>query len=185
VTFAKFQTFNTGLATAISSRLQSNVFSLIPKYEELVPVYGGDPNAPALANELGKMITCRLPMLFINAMERRIIDQSGVVPAVEVEKFATVWTAAGAIGEGDGVQPTMDSAGIMILNPAAVVTKLESLPVNRAQSFMRKLTAVDAFARYEIGGDGMLELKTKYAANKTEVIAKWNELALWVSQHTP
>lgn len=123
--FAKFQTFNTGLATVTSSKLQSDCFNLIPHMAELLTVFG----------------------------------------------------------EGEGVDKTIDRAGVMILNPTAVLAKLESIPGENATFFLNKSTAAEVFARYETGGDGLPELKTKYAANKTEIIAKWNELALWVSQH--
>lgn len=185
--YAKFQTFNTGLATVISSRLQSDVFSLIPQYIELLafsPDSEEETNAPAFAKECSKLIRFRIPMLFGNAMERRIIDQNAAVPVAEVEKFVTVFSTVGFIGDGE-ISPDIDRAGVMILNPAAVVTKLKLLPVEPARYFLNSSTAAEAFARYEAGGDGMPALKTKYAANKTEIIAKWNELALWVSQNTP
>lgn len=185
--YAKFQTFNTGLATVIASRLQADVFSLIPQYEELLafsPYSEEDTNAPAFAKECSRLIRCRLPMLFTNAMERRIIDQNAAVPVAEVEKFVTVFSTMGFIGDGERT-PDIDRAGVMILNPAAVVTKLESLPVEHADFFLNESTAAKVFADYETGGEGMPTLKTKYAANKTEIIAKWNELALWVSQNTP
>ena len=181
--YAKFQTFNTGIATVISSRLQADVFSLIPQYEELLafsPYSEEDTDAPAFAKECSRLIRCRLPMLFANAMERRIIDQNAAVPVAEVEKFVIFFSTKGFIGDMEH-QPDIDEAGVIILNPAAVVTKLKSLPVGPATIFLRGFTAVEAFACYEAGGDRMPALKTKYAANKTEIIAKWNELALWVS----
>lgn len=188
--YAKFQTFNTGLATVISSRLQSDVFSLIPQVAELLAYNPYDEeenntNAPSFAKECSKLIRFRLPFLFANAMERRIIDQNAVVPVGEVEKFVTFFSTRGFIGDGE-ISPDIDRAGVMILNPAVVVTKLMSGSVDSAKNFLGGHdTAAGAFARYETGGDGMPALKTKYAANKTEIIAKWNELLQWVSQHTP
>jgi DNA-binding transcriptional regulator of glucitol operon len=183
--FEKFQTFNSGLATVASSKLQSDCFSLIPQLAELLTLYKQGAIAAQTAKDMSRQLGGSISMLLINAMERRVIDENASVPVAEVEKFVTAFSTFRLIGEGEGVELAIDRAGVMILNPSAVLTKLETLPVKYAAFFLNKGTATEVFARYETGGDGIPALKTAYAANKTEIIAKWNELAVWVAQNTP
>jgi hypothetical protein len=89
-------------------------------------------------------------------------------------------------GDWEDSQPPVDPAGIMILDVSSVVSQLRALtPLTpeRAELFIGNDSASAVFARYEAAGNGLAALKTKYAGNKTAIIAKWNELAAWVAQH--
>ena len=70
----------------------------------------------------------------------------------------------------------------MILDPTATVAQLKAQSSSNASFFIGNRDATMAFKRYELGGDGLDVLKTKYATNKVAIIAKWNELKSWVEE---
>ena len=120
--------------------------------------------------------------MLINAIERHIIDQNGIVPAANLAGLCTVFSTAGFTSEGDWEASPIpvDSAGIMILDAAAVVAHLKTRSWQQAAQFLGNRTAPMAFARYAPSGDGMAVLKTKYSTNQAAITSKWNELAAWV-----
>lgn len=182
--FTKAQTFKTGLNAVATSRLQIDCFALIPQIVELlktrrtdVPSFAAD--ASGLASGCSSVI--------IHAIERHVIDQTGSVSVANLIIFITVFSTPGFLSEGDWEASPIpiDSAGIMILDPAAVVTQLKTRPWQEAEQFLGNNTAAEAFARYAMSGDGMAILKTKYAADQATITAKWNELAAWVETQRP
>lgn len=182
--FTKAQTFKTGLDAVATSRLQADCFALIPQIVELlktrrtaVPRFAADANG--LASGCSSVI--------IHSIERHVIDQNGAVSADNLMNFITVFSNQGFLTEGDweASRIPIDSAGIMILDAAAVVTQLKTRPWQEAGQFLGNNTAAEAFARYAVSGNGMAILKTKYAADQATITAKWNELAAWVVTQRP
>jgi hypothetical protein len=183
--FAKAQTFKSGLDTLATSRLQTDCFTLIPQIEELLKTRG--QIVPEFASKAGSLAS-GISEALINAIERHIIDQNATVSAANLNAFIKVFSIAGFPTESDWEASPIpiDSAGIMILDAAAVVTQLKTRPWQEADQFLGNATATEAFGRYAPSGNGMAILKTKYASNQLAITAKWNELAAWVvTQHPP
>lgn len=182
--FTKAQTFKTGLNAVATSRLQIDCFALIPQIVELLKTRGTDvPSFAADASGLASGCSS----VIIHAIERHIIDQNGSVSAPNLISFSSVFSNPGFLTEGDWEDSgiPIDAAGVMILDPAAVVTQLKTRPWQEAEQFLGNNTATEAFARYAVSGNGMAILKTKYAANQATITTKWNELAAWVVAQRP
>jgi hypothetical protein len=161
--FAKAQSFRMGLDRIAVNRLQVDCFALVPWIEELLKTQNEDvPEFVSKTRGLAGGISETL----INAIERHIFDQNAIVSAANRNAFIKVFSVAGFISEGDweGSPIPIDSAGIMILDAAGVVTQLKTLPWQEADRFLGNATALQAFARYAASGNGMAILKTKYAA---------------------
>jgi hypothetical protein len=74
----------------------------------------------------------------------------------------------------------------MILDAAFTVAQLKTLPFLKAERFLKlrhhpELSAAEFFERYLSTRDGMAILKTKYAANKAAIDAKFEELKAWIA----
>lgn len=187
--FTKAQNYKAGLDTVAASSLQADCFALIPKIADLLAarkeVYEGN-NVPEFALRSAGLAN-GFSTVLIHAIERHIIDQNGIVSAVNLISFSKVFSTPGFLSEGDweASRIPIDSAGIKILDAAAVVTQLKTRPWQEAAQFLGNNTAAEAFARYAVSGDGMAILKTKYAADQATITAKWNELAAWVVTQRP
>jgi hypothetical protein len=187
--FTKAQSYKTGLDTIAASSLQADCFALIPKIADILAarkeVYERRP-VPEFALDCAGLAN-GFSTVLIHAIERHIIDQNGVVSAANLISFGTVFGTPGFLSEGDweASRIPIDSAGIMILDAAAVVTQMKTRPWQEADQFLGNKTAAEAFARYAVSGDGMAILKTKYAADQATITAKWNELAAWVVTERP
>lgn len=187
--FTKAQNYKAGLDTIAASSLQADSFALIPKIAGLLAarkeVYEGH-SVPEFALQCAGLAN-GFSTVLIHAIERHVIDQNGIVSAENLTSFITVFCNQGFRSEGDweASRIPIDSAGIMILDAAAVVTQLKTRPWQEAEQFLGNNTAPEAFARYAVTGDGMTILKTKYAANQAIITAKWNELAAWVVAQRP
>ena len=182
--FAKGQAYKSGLDVVSVSLLQSDCFALIPKISALLAARQSD--APAFAQQCAGLAN-GFSTVLLHSIERHVIDQNGTVFAANLVSFSTVFSTEGFTSEGDWEASPIpvDSAGIMILDAAAVVTQLKTRPWQEADHFLGNATAAQALARYAASGDGMAILKTKYAATQTMIAAKWNELAAWVVTQRP
>jgi hypothetical protein len=187
--FTKAQNYKAGMDTVAASSLQADCFALIPKIADLLAarkeVYEGN-NVPEFALQCAGLAN-GFSTVLIHAIERHIIDQNGTVSAPNLISFCTVFSTPGFRSEGDWEASTIpiNSAGIMILDAAVVVTQLKTRPWQEADQFLGNNTSAEAFKRYAVTGDGMAILKTKYAGNQAIITAKWNELAAWVVTQRP
>ena len=176
--FAKFQSYKTGLDTVASSSLQSDCFVLVPKLAELIKAREGGDSVPEFASQNAGLAN-GFSTVLVHAIERHIIDQKATVAAAYLANFVTVFSTPGFLSEGDweATPILVNAAGIMILDPTAVVALLKMQPWQQANRFLGGATAAQSFARYAAAGDGLAVLKTKFSANSSTVTAKWNELA--------
>lgn len=187
--YTKAQSYKTGLDLISTSSLQADCVALIPKIADLLTsrkeVNEGN-NVPEFALQIAGLAN-GFSTVLIHAIERHIIDQNGTVSAANLISFSKVFSTSGFLSEGDWEASPIpiDSAGIMILDPAAVVTQLKTRPWQEAEQFLGNNTAAEASARYAVSGDGMAILKTKYAASQATITTKWNELAAWVVTQRP
>lgn len=120
----------------------------------------------------------------VNSIAEHVADQGANVAPADLANFVSVFSVSGFILAPDWEDQLMpiDAAGMMILDPAAVVTQLKALPREQGERFLGGYSPVDAFEDYETGGRALPALKAKYAANKSAIVAKWQELQTWVSQ---
>ncbi len=179
--FTKAQAFKAGLDTVAASLLQTDCFALIPQTAELLKTK--QDTVPEFATKASGLAS-GCSSVIINAIERHIIDQNGTISAENLTKFIAVFTLPGFLSEGDWEESPIpvDGPGIMILDPTATVAQLKAQSSSNASFFIGNRDATMAFKRYELGGDGLDVLKTKYATNKVAIIAKWNELKSWVEE---
>jgi hypothetical protein len=120
----------------------------------------------------------------IHTIAEHVIDQEANVADEDLASFVAVFAVDGFISPNawENDKMPIDAAGLMIVDADAVVDYLKTLPWKRAERFVRGDPPDVAFAEYEAGGEGLAILKTRFAANKAQVSAKWNELAAWVEQ---
>ena len=180
--FGKFVAYKNGLDTVASSRLQADCFALVPQMAELLKAREGEDVPGLVSKNVGLVMD--FSTVLISAIERHIIDQDAVVAPEKLTDFIKVFSTSGfqSEGEWEDAPISVDAAGILILDAAAVVTRLKSQPWQEAERFLGGATGAQALARYTASGDGMVALKTKYAANQATILAKWDELATWVAQ---
>lgn len=187
--FSKAQAYLAGLNAVATSESQADCFALIPHLKGLLAarqeVYTGIA-VPSFALECAGLAN-GFSTVLVHAIERHIVDQQGTVSPARLVSFSTVFSVAGFTAEGDWEASPIpvDSAGVMILDAAAVAAHLKTRPWQEADQFLGNDTAAGAFARYAADGSGMSILKTKYAANQTATISQWNELAAWVVAQRP
>ena len=70
----------------------------------------------------------------------------------------------------------LPTAGAFILDPVKATAELKTKSLEKLQAFLAGDDDIGFFKRYEDAGDGMPALKTKYAANKVEIQAKFAEV---------
>jgi hypothetical protein len=181
--FAKLQSLETKLTQLGASRLQTDVFALVSEIGEF---FAADGNAPEFVNQAAASLHA-LDVVMIDAVKQHIIEQNAAISASNMQIFIKIFSNNGFVNEPDWEEQPIpvDSAGIMILDAAAVVTQLKTRPWQEAGQFLGNNTATEAFGRYAVSGNGIAILKTKYAADQATITAKWNELAAWVVTQRP
>ncbi len=181
--FAKLQFLSSKLSQLGASKLQTDLFALISETGE---VFAADGNAPEFVNQAAASLHA-LDVVMIHAVKQHITEQNAAISPSNITLFIKVFSDKGFVNEPDWEEQPIpiDSAGIMILDAAAVVTQLKTRPWQEADQFLGNRTAAEAFARYAVSGDGMAILRTKYAADQATITAKWNELADWVVTQRP
>ena len=179
---AKFQGIIASMDQIVVSCSQRHVIELIPRMKEVFEAGGTEGYSPFFAAQGGLIRSAGVCVL--HAIAEHVTDQEANVAAAELAHFVTVFSVSGFIFTPDWESELMpiDAAGVMILDSAAVVTQLKALPWKRAQQFLGRYSAAEAFEDYEAAGTGLPSLKAKYAANKATILAKWQELQTWVSQ---
>lgn len=183
---AKFQAIKAKLDQIAATRLQSDVIDLIPKMREIFEGGGATTGYPeffrAPANSLLVLGIC-----IVETLSENIVDQAANVKASDLANFVIVFSVDGFVRTADWESDVMpiDPAGIMIMDPAAVVNQLQNMPWRYAGNFLNRLSSIDAFKDYEPAGEGLAVLKNKYITNKAQAVAKWQELTAWVVQRRP
>jgi len=178
--FAKVENLRAALDQVLASAMKSDYFVVIDRLKEIELL----PDEPwlRLSRISHSAGTIGYSMKFVVA--KHIEETNGVVSTSELESF--IWLHASGNFDGpsdwEGEEPPIDAAGIMILDPNAVVTNLKTMPYFKSHIFLNSETAVEAFARYGPAGSGNSVLKTLFAANSATAIAKWNELAEWLAE---
>lgn len=76
----------------------------------------------------------------------------------------------------------IDPAGVFVTNATNSAAKLKTKTLEEIKTFLGGSTDNSFFERYESAGDGMNLLKTKYAANKVAIQAKFAEVLAHVAQ---
>lgn len=181
--FAKLQSLRTKLSQLGTSKLQTDLFALISETGEFL---AADGNAPEFVNQAAASLHA-LDVVMIHAVKQHITEQNAAISSSNITIFIKVFSNKGFVNEPDWEEQPIpvDSAGVMILDAAVVVTQLKTRPWQEAAQFLGNNTATEAFARYAVSGSGMAILKTKYAADQATITAKWNELAAWVGTQRP
>ena len=181
--FAKLQSVRTKLTQLGISKLQTDLFAQIAETAEF---FAADGSAPEFVNQAAASLHT-LDLVVIHAVKQHIAEQNATISPSNLAIFIKVFSNMGFVNEPDWEEQPIpvDSAGILILDAAAVVTQLKTRPWQEADQFLGNATTAQAFARYSAAGDGMAILKTKYLANQATVTAKWNELVAWVVTQRP
>ena len=76
----------------------------------------------------------------------------------------------------------IDPAGVFVIDQNNATTKLKTKTLDEIKTFLGGDTDNGFFERYEAAGDGMDILKTRYAANKVAIQAKFAEVLAHVAQ---
>lgn len=179
---SKFQALRTGLDRLAASRLQRDLFDLIPLMKDLFNANGKPGFSDYFVVQTGLVLALRVSV--IEAVAEHVSDQNAKVAESDLADFVTIFCDYGFVCPTDWEGATMpiDPAGIMILDPAAVVTQLKALPWKQAERFLGNHETTETFEDYESTGSGLAVLKTKLAAHQPDILAKWRELADWVAQ---
>lgn len=181
--FQKMQTIKAGLDQLASSRLELELFSLIPSMAEVFEAESED--VPRFVSDSIGWLQNLSPSL-LHSIARHVARQNGIVAAINLTNFVKVFAAKrGFISGGDWEDEPLpiNAAGVMILEASAVVNQLKAGPWQSAKQFLGGADQAGVFfARYVAAGDGLAALKTKYAQNQAAIDAKFVELKHWVAQ---
>jgi len=174
--FGKVEALRASLDQVLLTAMKSDYFAVIDKLKEIETL----PSESWLTTIRHNAGMIGYSTKFVVA--KHIEQTNAMVTNNELSSF--VWLQASGNFDGpsdwEGEEPPIDAAGIMILDPVAVVAQLKAMPYFHSHIFLNSDTAAEAFARYAPAGSGNPALKTKFAANPTVVISKWNELAEWL-----
>ena len=169
------------IESVISGRHQDQLFGLIEDIialNEAAKVEANPSFVKPAAEALGQLKTS-----IIHEIAAYIVTPNATVAADKLSLFVNAYTKGSIIELGDWEDKTIpvSGTGIMILDPAAVVTLMKAQPWQNAERFIGGATASEAFSPYTPSGDGLAVLKIKYGSNQATIDAKWNELAAWVA----
>lgn len=179
VWFSKVQGVHDGIQVVNSTRLQTVLINQIGGFADLFEA--NIPPAPEFVESVrNELHVFSVPM--VHSIKGVIENQNGMLTSGTLRHCLTFFSVDGFLSEADWEEEPMpvDAAGIMILDAAAVALELKAQSWKRAELFIGGRTAAEAFARYSGDGTGLPVLKSKYAANKALVEAKWNEVQAWV-----
>ena len=180
--FATLQLLRDGLNGLSTSRTQTALFGLIPAMAQVFQAHR-ENDAPDFVHRARNSLE-NLGTLIFEIMAAHIKERQGDVDVGIVQKFVTTFSIRGFFHAPDWEDENcpIDEAGIMILNPEAVVAFLKTRPVQEAKDYIGKATVSQFFGRYEGNEDGLPLLKTRYTQNKTAIKAKFSELVNWATQ---
>lgn len=85
-------------------------------------------------------------------------------------------------GEWEEEPLPIDPAGVFVTDATNSTAKLKTKTLEEIKTFLSGSTDSSFFERYEVAGDGMDILKTKYASNKAAIQAKFEEVIAFVAQ---
>lgn len=163
------------------NRQQSILFGLIPKVMRLNRIAGIE-TSPAFVLSASSSVS-PIKASIIREMADYIAGQNATISSNSLALFVSAFSEGSLIEPGDweGEVIPVSMAGIMILDASAVVSQIKMQPWQNADRFLGGATAGQAFAQYESAGNGIPALKARYVANRSAIVAKWNELADWVA----
>ena len=181
--FAKLQTIKAGLDQLAASRLEAQLFGLIPTMAETFK-FEFTETPEFVRDSIGWLQDLSPAMLY--SIARHVTRLNANVMAGNLSNFVQLFsTSGGFVLESDWEDDPspINSAGVMILDAASVVTQLKAAPWQQAKNFLGGEDQANTFfARYLAGGDGLAVLKTKYAQSQAAIDAKFVELKNWVAQ---
>lgn len=182
--YPQLQTWKTAFDQFVTSKTQADLFALIPTMATFVGrAEGSPPVAEQLRTVDGHMRG--LGYYEIRAIASHVTEHQGAVAPSVLTNFVRVFAIRGFLAEGDWEDEIMpiNAAGVMILDPTAVVTQLKAGPWQQAKHFLGGSDQESVFFdRYASSGNGLAVLKTKYAQNQATADAKFVELNDWVAQ---
>ncbi len=177
----KFKAVEAGLDKVLASRTQEDCLALIPLVAAVLPAWADHNSA---FNEAARHMRDSGTAL-VHTAAWYVEEKKGKVSKVNLQRLVMLFSRGCDGGEcdwEDGPMP-IDRAGVMILNPVAVMEQLKTLPPEETGLFYGNWDLKFAFEGYEEAGHGMPLLKARYAANREQIRAKWQELADWVAKH--
>lgn len=177
--FAKLQSVRTGLSQLVTSKLQTHLFALVPGMADFFAAEGA--GEPAFVHQVASSLHS-LSVPILRSFSQHVIEQNATIVTGNLTAFIEIFGTDGFVSESnwEEEQIPVDAAGVMILDASAVVASLKTKPWQQAERFLGGETSAQAFSRYAVSGNGLVPLKTKYAANQAAIIVKWNELVDWV-----
>ncbi len=121
----------------------------------------------------------------IRALAYHIQNGSGEVEAGLLRQAVRLFGNGRLVDESawdvDDLMP-VDSAGMFILNPDLAIEEVKKRSPERVRYFLTNVSEPsEFFARYAATGDGLAKLKTKYAAGKSTIDARFRTLAAWAA----
>lgn len=181
--FAKLQQWALAAKEVAETRKRDSLLALIPSMAEFFDASMKDQDMRESFSEArGHLESCGSTI--IEAMALQIQDCRGDVSDAQLANFIRVYATRGFVLEPDWEErrPPIDRAGLVILQRDKVVAQVKAMPLENAEYFVGNWTAAIAFERYAADGHGMPLLKERYAGNKAQFEAKWQELFDWVKQ---
>lgn len=130
----------------------------------------------------GVVSDCRYVIIQEVAFE--VLENSSNVTSARHEMFVNIFCNREIRQEPDWEDEPMpiDSAGVFVTDATNSAAKLKTKTLEEIKTFLGGSTDNSFFERYESAGDGMNLLKTKYAANKATIQAKFAEVLAHVAQ---
>ena len=96
----------------------------------------------------------------------------------QVTLFRSLW----AMGDWEDEPNYVIAPGGFIVDATKATTLLKTKTLDEIKTFLGGSIDNSFFERYEAAGDGMDVLKTKYAANKVAIQAKFAEVVAYAAQ---
>lgn len=158
------------------NRTRIGLLDLIPLHAEVsanigLPVPSDSPLMGAVAEmqDVAKVLVYNMADVVSENPAPTVDQHDKMISGFCIRKFTEQ-------GQWEDEPLPIDSAGVFVTDAANATAKLKMKTLEEIRTFLGGSADNSFFERYETGGDGMDILKTKYAANKAAIQAKFAEV---------
>ncbi len=182
VLYAKITQWLQQVSLVLQNKTRASLLELNPLHAEILSLsQSGENISIPVLNMVGR-IQVTAKALIYNAAD--FYRENPNLTILEHDKILSMFSEPLFVEMPDWEDEPLpvDRAGTFIMNHDNATAKLKAMTLERIGTFLGGDADNSFFERYEAAGDGMDILKTKYAANKVAIQAKFAEVLAYADQ---
>jgi hypothetical protein len=178
--FSAYQQLVTSFQIIATTKDRDSLFATVPV---ILPVFSPSENRGIELSHAG-MVASGIRDVYIREVAFEVLENSANIPQAKHDRFVNLFCNRAILQEPDWEEnpPPIDPAGVFIVDENNATINLKAKGLKEIETFSSGNIDNSFFERYEATGDGMDVLKTKYAANKAAIQAKFAEVLAHVAQ---